>query len=234
MLELALFKSEGKDPRHIYYLAKAYVDMQTPEYSDKAIPLIEAFLWGDYPSEWPEERAQAFEYLSDLYRQKGQFNKSIKACLNAMIEEPQRKFSYLNLASTYLEKKEWDKALFWVHLADKVKERATTLNVNPRDKEVTSLSIIYTASLNKGKTYDAYEAIAKLMNIMPENEAVKTCFDFILKQKTQRDIGTVMAGLINHLKSTGEKDKILSLLASIPKVAEDDPTIAELKGEFLK
>mgnify|MGYP001615573383 FL=1 len=232
-LEYALYQTKGEDPRYIYFLAKGYLDKRTLEYTDKAFPLIQEFVWGNYQSTWPEERAQAFEYLCDIYRQRGQLNNAIKACILALDEEPRRKSIYLNVALAYTDKQEWDKALFWVHLADKVDDKATSLNVNPRDLKVMKLAAIYTASLNKGKTYDAYDAALALSQLLPNDPSIKTSFDFISQQKDRRDIATVFWGLINYLKSTGEQEKILTLLGNVPEIAKEDPIIAQIKKEFI-
>mgnify|MGYP001613083449 CR=1 FL=1 len=233
LLELALYRSEGKDPRHIYFLAKAYLDLRNAENNEKAIPLIKAFLWGKYQSEWPEERAQAYEYLSDIYRQKGELNNAIKACMQALTEEPERNSIYLNIALAYLDKKEWDRALFWTHLANKLVDKKTTLSVNPRDMKVIKLSTIYTASLNKGKTYDAYDAASKLHETLPNDSSVKQAYDFIKQQKEQRDVATTISAFVDYLKSIGEEEKIISLLGNIPNIIKNDPLIGQIKREFL-
>src|SRR3990167_171632 len=89
-LELAIYQTEGKDPRHIYYLAKAYFDIVIQkgnnEYINKTIPLINMYLNGEHKSGWPGERAQAYLYLSEIYRRKGELNNTIKSLMNALIE----------------------------------------------------------------------------------------------------------------------------------------------------
>jgi tetratricopeptide (TPR) repeat protein len=91
-----------QDPRIIYYLGKAYFDLHQPEYYDKAEDFITRYLEGsdsNVRSGWEEERSQAWDYLGEIYRIKGFFNKAIQATANAMIESPKFPQTYIELFS---------------------------------------------------------------------------------------------------------------------------------------
>src|SRR3990167_8320070 len=168
VLELAIYESKGKDPRHLYYLAKAYFDLRTPEADKKAIPLILAYLYGENKSGWPQERAQACEYLAELYRRNGEMNNSIKSVMNGLIEEPNDPALFVNLAQSYVHKKDYERALFWVKVADGIPLPKTTLVKNPRDLEGEKLEIVYNCAMNMGNIDGAWAAAHKIVELMPE------------------------------------------------------------------
>lgn len=229
LLELAVARTEGKDPRHLYYLAKAYFDKNTKEADDKAIPLILAYLGGENKSGWPQERAQACVYLSEIYRRRGELNNSIKALMNALIENPEDPATFVNLAISYAAKKDWGRSLFWVKLALQMPDAKTTLVKNPRDLIGMSMEVIYNASINLGKIDDAWAAAQKLTELDPTHPQIKEIFSFITNLREQRDVTKIVTRLAEYLKATGEYHKIKPLLAATPAIAENNPFIADLR-----
>lgn len=228
-LELAIYQSEGKDPRHLYYLAKALFDMRTPETDKRAIPLIMAYLYGEHKSGWPQERSQASEYLAELYRRNGETNNAIKACMNAMIEYPQNPAIYLSLSQTYLAKQDYENALFWCKIAATIPEPNTTLVKNPRDIQGQILEILYNCAINMGNVDAAWAAALKVKELMPENPQAQQIFDWISQVREQRDISKTVLTLVDYLKKTGESHKIKPLLAATPRISEDVPSIIDVK-----
>mgnify|MGYP001600058195 CR=1 FL=1 len=228
-LELAVYQSKGKDPRHLYYLAKALFDMRTTEYDDRALPLIHTYLWGEDKSGWPEERAQACLYLAEIYRRKNELNNAIKACVNAMIESPQDPMIFVNTAITYAVRKEWERALFWVRIASSIPEANTTLVKNPRDLQGMILEVIYNCSLHLGHIDEAWAASQKMRELLPEDEQTKNIFEFITQLREQRDVTKIVVRLADYLKATGEWHKVRPLLEATPFIAEQTPFIVDLK-----
>lgn len=227
-LELVIYKTEGKDPRHIYYLAKAYFDKRLPEYNEKAIPLVMQYLYSEHKSGWPEERSQACEYLADIYRQKGEFNNAVKAGMNALIEWPENPSIFINLSLSYLAKQDWDRALFWVRVASSIPEKKTTLVRNPRDLQGMTYEVIYNACLNKGMIDEAWAAAVKLQELAPDLPDVKNIYNFISQLREQRDVTKIVVRLADYLKKTGEYHKVKPLLAATPQIAENTPFIIDL------
>lgn len=228
-LEYTIYTTKGEDPRHVYYLAKAYFDLNTEEYDKQAIRLIENYyLSGDHQSGWAEERAQAAEYVGEMYRRRGQSDKALAAEFRAIAEDPENPSLYLSLARTYVEKQMWERALFWVRVSSNIPERKTTLVHNPKDIQGRTLEIIYNCALNLGKVDEAWAAIVKLKELFPENTSVEPGYQLITNIRTQRDLTKQYVEICDYLKKSGEQAKIKALLASAPQLIISNPFIMNL------
>lgn len=227
-LEYAIYTSEGKDPRHVYYLAKAFYDLNTPEFNEKAMKLIDIYLNGENPSGWTEERAQAYEYLAEIYRRKGEHNNSIKACMNALIETPENPTIFINLALSYMCKQDWDRSLFWVKQASSVPQKKTTLVVNPKDIQARTLEVIYNASLNLSRVDEAWAAMVKLVELFPNDPNVNQSLQYMQMIRDQRDATKYVTYLADYLKKTGETAKVKALVAAIPQTIANNSLMVSL------
>lgn len=233
-LELAIYKTEGKDPRQVYYLAKAYFDLGMqgkPEYFDKAMPLINIYLYSEHKSGWPEERSQADEYLSEIYRIKKQYNNAIKAGMNALIEAPENTNIFLNIAAAYMEKNDWERSLFWAKLSTKIDKKKSTLVVNPLDQKVRLLQLVYNCSLRLGHIDEAWAAMEKLIELTPNDKGMQEARQFINHLRTQRDVTKKVVELAEYLKNTGEQGKVKALLNAVPKISEETPFVINLQQQ---
>lgn len=227
-LELSVYETKGEDPRPVYYLAKAYFDLKTDDYDNRAIPLLYQYLIGEHKSGWPEERSQAWEYLAEIHRRKGEHNNSIKACMNALIEFPEFQTPYINLAVSYMLKKEWDRALFWIRLSTTFPSRKTTLIKNPKDMQMRTLQVIYNCCLHMSKVDEAWAAAQKLKEIDPDNEDVDGSYKFIGNLRKQRDLTKMYVQLSEYLRKTGQGAKIKPLLSAAPDLIVNTPFIQDL------
>lgn len=228
-LELAIYRTEGKDPRHTYYLAKAYFDLNTPEYNEHAIPLLNNYLDGEHKSGWPEERQQACEYLSEIYRRQGKHTESVRACIKAFEEpcEPAPSI-YVNLALCFVMLQNWELAMYWVRLATAMPDRQTTLVKNVKDMQGRVLEIVYNAQLNLHKIDEAWAAAKKMMELFPNEQTVTNAFNFAEQLKTQRDLVVKVGELANYLTRSGEAAKIKPLLAAVPNIIAETPFIQDM------
>lgn len=232
-LELSIARTKGEDPRHIYYLAKAYFDLNTPETDARAIPLILRYLNGDekgnHKSGWPEERQQGWEYLSELYRRMGQHNNATKAVLNSFTEptEPQPQL-FLSLAMSSIVNQNYDLALFWTKIASTVTQKKTTLVTNSRDLQARTLEIIFNACLNTAKVDEAHAAATKLIEMFPDLSTAQNAFKLIDGIKDQRDMTQKVSQIADYLDKHGEGHKIKALLEGAPTVTEETPFFQDL------
>ncbi len=230
ILEKNCRDTNWKDPRPVYYLGKAYFDLHDEKHMEKAEQLFLKYL---QMSGWAEERAQAWEYLSEIYREKGEYNKAIKCGLNAIQEGPKFPSVYLNLALTYLYKKEWEKALHWVKIATKVPIPKTTLVINPRDLQARSLEIIWHYAINTSKIDEALAAAKKLLELFPDSDVMKNRYTVALSLKEQKEVSKKFVALAKYLQATGEVHKIKPLLEAAPAIIKDNPIVADIRKRFL-
>lgn len=228
-LELAIYRTQGKDPRHTYYLAKAYFDLRQAEYDKRCIPLLTQYLEGENKSGWPEERQQACEYLSEIYRRQGKHRESVKACL-AAFEEPCEPAPsvFINLALCYVMLQNWELAMYWVKLATMMPDRQTTLVKNVKDMQGRVLEIIFNAQLNLRKIDESWAAAKKMIELFPDEQNVKNAYAMVDQLKTQRDLVLKVGEIANYLKKSGEGHKIKPLLASVPGIISQTPFIQDM------
>lgn len=232
-LELAIYQTDGKDPRHIYYLAKVYYDMHTPEADNRAIALVRRYIEGDangdHKSGWPEERMQAWNYLSELYRRINEHPNSMKSALNAMTEPcmPTPEV-FLNLSMAHLINGQPKLALYWVKNAAGLPNEKSTLVRNEKDVQVKILEIIFNASVQLSKVDDAYAAAKKLIDMLPDEQTARDAFKFASELKEQRDMSMNVVRIAHHLETTGQHEKLQPLLAATPAIAQQTPFFAEM------
>ena len=227
-LELAIYKTEGKDPRHLYYYAKALFDNRTTEDDLHALTLLHLYRHGPNPSGWPEERAQSCEYEAEILRRQGKIDESIPVLMEGLVDSPQNPAMFLSLGLSYAQKKDWERALFWVKMASAVEQKKSTLVTNPKDLQGRTLEIIYNACLNLGQIDKAIAAAVKLKELYPTDQYVDNAFNFINLIRQERDITKSIIEMADYLKKTGERHKIKTLLASVPAAFEKNPYIVDL------
>lgn len=237
-LEYAIFSSEGKDPRPVYYLAKALFDLNTPTEDDNAIHLILRYLNGDekgeHKSGWPEERMQAWEYLAEIYRRKGQHNNALKCALNALTEpcEPKPDI-FVSIALTHLIQGNNDLALFWVKNALQIPEQKTTLVKNPKDFQLRVLQVIFNASLNLNMVDEAWGAAVKMRDLAPNDPEAQRAYAFAQDLRDTRDMTMKVAQIADYLDKHGETHKIKALLQATPAIAEKTPFYADMVKKII-
>ena len=182
VLELQNYEKEGRDPRYIYYLGKAYYDIHTPEAHRKAEKLVLAYLspgaHAPNMSGWPEERCQAWEYLSEIYRGREEHNKSFKCLLNALAESPESPSTYYALGLTALFLGKAEQARFWIRLGTNVPMPTSTLVTNPRDYQSRAWEVIYNAALKTNRTDEAFEAARNLKLLFPSDKRINDMWNF--------------------------------------------------------
>ncbi len=233
-LEMSIFDSKASDPRPVYYLGKAQFDLKSVESFSKALRCFNDYLFGtkehDYnnKSGWAEERSQCFELMSEIYRWDGQYNNSVKACMNALIECEKFPTIYLALALTYVLKKEWERALFWVDLAMKLPKYDTTLVINPKETTLRAYEIFYHANLNMSRLDEAWATATKLLELDPSNPTMIDRYKFTAQLKNEKELTKIVMELANYLKAKGEQHKLQPLLYSIPSDIVNNPFMVDL------
>ncbi len=225
-----------QDPRTIYYLAKAYFDLRTPEMWDKAEAYIHKYLNGsetNTPSGWKEERAQAWEYLSEIYRDRGQLNKAEKALHNALIEWALFPNFYIDMALLMVYKKDWAMAKHWAKLSQSVEYPKTTLVTNPRDMKARFFETLFHIAINTNNVEAAHEAATKLKDVFPNDQNLITRCQALAEVKRNNELAHKFIAVAQYLQETGQPDKLAYLVNAIPRQIEEEPIFVGLRQDCM-
>lgn len=225
LLEEQVLREDGKDPRAVYYLAKALYDLNDEMLYDYTIGLIQGYL---KDSGWPEERAQAWEYLAELHRRCNRHDMAIIALMEAVHEWPQFPQIYVDLAMTYLIKGDFQKAEHWINIAAGLDIPKTTLVISPRDMAMRVLEVRFLCYWNTGRIDQAFDAVSALLKLVPD-PVNQSRFDMVLEAKRDNLLAHCIAKLATHLRQTGDTKKLDILLKAIPKEIEKIPTMVDLR-----
>ncbi len=226
-----------QDPRPIYYLAKAYFDTRMPEFlyepmgegvESICIELIKTYL---SMSGWAEERGQAWEYLSMIYREQNKFKEGIDCLLNALKEDPKFTSIYIQLALAYVMMKDWEKAMHWIKLAGNVDIPKTTLVINPRDYKTMILEALFHIYLNTGKLEECLKVATDLNEMLPNDLNAGRVRD-VADLKARNDLAHYIVKLAYHLNQTGQTEQLENLVFSIPVEIAGEPAMIDLRHQF--
>ncbi len=226
-----------QDPRPIYYLAKAYFDTRLPEVlvepigeglDSLTIELLKIYIES---SGWAEERSQAYEYMSMVYRERGEYEKAIEALLKCFKEDPKFTSIYIQLALCYVMIKDWEKAMHWVKLAGQVDIPKTTLVINPKDYKVMILEALFHIYLNTGKLEEC-EKVAVGLNEMLPNDLNSARVRDVTDLRHRNDLAHWIVKLAHHLNQTGQKEQLENLVVSIPQEIAGEPAMVDLRNQF--
>lgn len=234
-MELNIHENKARDPRTIYYLAKAYFDKKTDEYFDKALGLFKIYLNGspEYnhsnKSGWAEERSQCWELAAEIYRVKGQVDYAIKSGFKALEEDDKFPSAYLSLALSYLVKGDYFRALHWVRLSLAIPAPQSTLVNTPRDLQARALEVTYVCCVNLSMLDEAADAAQQLLALFPDNQEMMNRVYFTRSLINEREVTKSIKLIANHLEYVGEKEKLKPLLAAVPSNTSRNPFIAELQ-----
>lgn len=248
ILESILKEEQGRDPRTVIYLAKAYFDRgKFKDDKERAVEFDQARLLfnqylhgsGDIGSNykegsgWAEERAHAWGYISEMARIEGKFNDAIIAGLNAVQEAPQFPNFYLDMAMTYAARAEWDKSEQWLKLFANVPIPRTTMIINRRDLKARALEIDMQIALAKNELPRAMKASEMLVSILPKVEPILLRHEQLLLTDESNKAAQSVLYLAKYLERNGQENKIPALLNAIPQSIENETFVAEIRNRFL-
>lgn len=228
-----------QDPRPIYYLAKAYFDTQMTELlhdsvgegmDSLVVELIKQYI---ELSGWAEERGQAREYLSMVYRERGDYKSAINCLTEALKEDPKFTSIYIQIALSYVMLKDWEKAMHWVKLAGNVDIPKTTLVINPRDYKTMILEALFHIYLNTGKLEECLKVATDLNEMLPNDLNAGRVRD-VGDLKGRNDLAHYIVKLAHHLNKTGQTQQLENLVFSIPEEIEGEPAMVDLRNQFSK
>ena len=233
-LELSIYNTKGSDPRPTYYLGKAYFDYKDKPHFEIALGLMYAYLNGtkshsfNNKSGWAEERAQCWEFISEIYRFYGEYNNAIKCCVNGMIEAETSPTLYLSLSLCYTLKGEWQRALNWLKTAISIPKPMTTLVINPKETAARAHEISYHANLNLSRLDEAWASAQTLAELFPENPEMQNRYRMTSELRNERELTKLVMEIAKYLKSSGQTQKLKPLLSAVPDEIVNNPYMVDL------
>lgn len=229
--------NNSTDPRPIYYLAKAYFDTKDPMllYEDlgEGVESLTIELIKDYlrKSGWAEERAQALEYLSMIYREIGKYDKAIQCLMTAQTEWPQYPSIYIQLSLCYVMLKDWTKALHWIKVAMSLDLPKTTLVVQPKDYKMMMLECLFHIHFNTQNIDLCDKTITKLAEIAPSDINIGRLNE-VKDWKNKNELAQCLIKLANHLHNTNQRSKLSALVNAIPGEIDSAPALIDLRNKL--
>ncbi len=226
-----------QDPRPIYYLAKAYFDTREPmilyERAGEGVDSITMELLKDYQrkSGWAEERAQCWEYMSMIHRERNEFKQAITCLMEALYDAPVFTSIYIQLALCYVVQRDWVKALHWVKIAGQVEIPKTTLVINPRDYKAMILEALFHIYVNTGKLEECEKVCQGLVEVAPNDLNFQRLKD-VQDVRRRNDLAHWTVKLANHLNSTNQIPQLKALINSIPVEIANEPVLVDLRNQF--
>lgn len=212
ILNLQIAEEQHKDPRTIFYLAKTYYDIGTPEHLQQSEQLIYEYL---KLSGWAEERSYAWEYVGNIRGRANDHRGAIEAYYNAIKEFPNRHMPYLLLAKEYAALGLRDESRFWTDLALKMDAPRTRTTIgNPLEVKVLAASLKYNDAISQQKLDEAIEWL-KIRNQLLGTEddgMLQTLED----AKLLNEAAIWVFNYAKWLKEKGYTEKIKHVLDSLP------------------
>lgn len=227
--EVVAGKRKEIDPRTEYYLARSLFDTHTKEGYGRA-----EYLFQDYleHSGWDEERAQAWNYLGNIYYLTRRYDEAENCFLSAIKERPEHPTWHIGLSRVYVARKDWKKAEFHIKTAISTPTPNTALVITPRDDKINTLICLFLIHFNKGELELALKAATKLYKLNPskENKDKVESTEKLIKWGEWIRAVREMAG---ELQDKKEEGKLLGLLSSLPEQIQKSDMVGKLKMELL-
>lgn len=182
---------------------------------------VEAAQWylkfGQDTGAVPIERYQALCYACRAMREIKNAQ-GVDVALMALDLFPQYKDAYLELAHTYLDMGEWDKAIHFAKLVENkelMKEPPSLIFINPLDYTFNRYALLAECYLKKGEYQTALEWMLKAQEIRPTEDVKRNLLMLNTIIHRARVVETYQVQAVEHLNNN-EPAKLVDLLNSTP------------------
>ena len=165
-----------RDERHWFYLGLEHAHHGE---LDQAIAGFERYL----PlSTVGDEHYLAFHFLADLYRHKGNLDRSEFYDLQAVALRPTWRDAYAGLLETLVRKQDWMKALYYGAMTKKAEIPETPFAYNPLHEEVGWVGDYVRALVELGQYEEALAESERALQVVPEDAAIQHNVDVLSVQ----------------------------------------------------
>lgn len=219
-------KAGKRDPRTVLHLGKVYFDNHTEKCRKLAKVLLSEYL---QTSGWEEERGQAWEYLSTISLEEENHKEALKCAVNSIVESPRLPSGWLQVATCYSRMGQWDKAKFWAEIAAGIPRPQTTLILNPRGASIQFLEIMFGHAVEVNDIDEAYKRAQQIFELAKDHPGAKERLDMMADMKKQKETLEGYHKVATFLSDSGERSKLLPLLAAAPKSIANNQLIEGIR-----
>lgn len=220
--------SDKSDPRTLFYLGRSYLSVGDFE---RAVETLDEYL---ELSGWDEERYEAHLLIGQSYSRLGLMDEALRVYTAAILEREDYPDAYIMKGMTYLKQEEYSKALENFKCAGTKQLPDANTFFNPMLYQRDLLAARATCELHLGKFDDALKHATLAWGVSPKEQNVIELRKIIIGCRARLRLAEEYANIARSLREVGEEDKVLPLLASVPKALSDNPLLLALKFEYQK
>lgn len=228
LIKLQIKDEKGKDPRTLFYLAKTLYDTKDNSNHQEILNLLEKYL---KTSGWEEERANAYEYMAQVYEREGKHQEALDALHRGIAEYPKKHMLHLGLAKIYSILGRHDKSDYWIDsvLRLDAPKSDTTIGNPLQIKYLTSL-LMYNRAIRLQKLDEAiyWTKIKNTLIDADDDGLIKTL-------EEAREMDQAAKNVFNYavwLKKTGNITKIRPLLDALTDDLGKEPFAAYIANDI--
>lgn len=228
ILEAQATKEEGKEPRTLFYLGRTYVASNQWQ---KAIDVLQEYLT---LSGWDEERYEANLLIGQCFLNNNQISDAITWYNNAILEKEVYPDAFIYKGMAFLKQEKFKEAIsnFETAVIKKRPDANTYYNPMLYSKQLTgamAVAYMHVGEFDKAVKYATYSYDADSND---ENSIEILKLTRHIKDKIET--AKLYKKLSDKLEERGQKEKIPTLLSSVPLDLLDNPYIVGLRGKFMK
>lgn len=176
LLELSV-QEDPNDDRNLHYLGREYMYM---EMWDKCISTLLKHL--ELPTAlWKAERSASMRYIAKSYMEKGNISKAKEWFAKSILEEPNLREPYVDMANLLYKLQEWSGVLYMIECALKIEDRPLSYINEPGPWGSEPYDLASIACFNLQLYKKSYYYITKAVEISPSNKRLKNNLDLIKK-----------------------------------------------------
>ena len=226
ILETQIEEEEYKDPRTVFYLAKTYFDIGTPEKLKIADSLIDKYI---AVSGWDQEKANAWEYKGLIALRHNNPELAEKCFLNAISVYPKQHTPYLRLADLLFKKNQDDIAVHYLDVVEKIlgEYKSQSTIGNPLEIKVLIATLRYIQHYKRGQLDEA-KKWAEIRHQYQKDGLL----DEITAQQNKELVAKGFVNLATYYNKAGNFKALFLLLENAPLEFREENFLMNLSQLF--
>lgn len=248
ILEKQAALESHKDPRTLVYLAKGYFDLgvmdaaKRAEWHQKALTLFGEYLEGigkpgdpNYQegSGWAQERANAWQFVHEIYKFAGDLPQALRAISQAIEEAPDFPIFYIEKAMVYTHMEDYKKAKTLLTLATGIDMPETTIIQTPRDLKMKALEVDCRIAEHEQDMKRLVQNLKEMIRTVPESEFLRERLKVATSLEAANRAAQCVVYLGKYLEKINEEDKVQALLEAVPNDLRAERFYSEMKHKHI-